>query len=210
MKFRRRNSVFRPDARHHAYPKRRRRGRVEKRLSFPYGRTLVVGRFVAFASLIVLVAVAVAFLPSLSVGPVAVLAVLLVAYFVLFAVSPLLTEHWITRSRLIVRQGWYFRAVIPFTGIETIRALDEIGPFRAPLGLHRPFGQPALFVTGGRTNLVSLRLSRPRRFWQSFGFRASEIVFDVIDRTKFLAALEERRGLFAPVEAHRADADLRD
>jgi len=183
---------------------------VEKRLSFPYGRTLVVGRFVALASLIVLMAVTVALLPSLSVVPVAVLAVVLAAYFVLFAVSPLLTEHWITRSRLILRQGWYFRAVIPFADIEAIRALDEIGPLRAPLGLRRPFGQPALFVTGARTNLVSLRLSRPRRFWQSFGFRASEIVFDVAERTKFLEALDERRGLFAPVEADRADADLRD
>src|SRR6266540_1397525 len=77
-------------------------GRVEKRLSFPYGRTLVVGRFFALVSLIVLIAVAIAFLPSLTVGPVAVLAITLAAYFVLFAVSPLLTEHWITRSRLIL------------------------------------------------------------------------------------------------------------
>ncbi len=184
-------------------------GRVEKRLSFPYGRTLVVGRFFALVSLIVLIAVAVAFLPSLTVGPVAALAVILAAYFVLFAVSPLLTEHWITRSRLILRQGWYFRTVIPFSEIESIEALDEIGPLQAPLGVHRPFGQRALFVTGGRTNLVSVRLTRPRRFWQSFGLGAREIVFDVLDRTKFLEAIDERRGLFAPVQAHRADADLR-
>src|SRR6266516_5900881 len=103
------------DARHHAYPTRCRRGRVEKRLSFPYGRTLVVGRFFALVSLIVLIAVAVAFLPSLSIGPVAFLAAILAVYFVLFAVSPLLTEHWVTRSRLILRQGWYFRTVIPFS-----------------------------------------------------------------------------------------------
>src|SRR6266508_4556139 len=114
-------------ARHHAYPKRCRRGRVEKRLSFPYGRTLVVGRFVALASLIVLMAVTVALLPSLSVVPVAVLAVVLAAFF----------------------------------------------------------------VPGARTNLVSLRLSRPRRFWQSFGFRACVIVSAATERTKFLEALDE-------------------
>jgi len=183
---------------------------VEKRLSFPYGRTLIVGRFFALVSLIVLIGVAIAFLPSLSVGPVAVLATVLAVYFILFAVSPLLTEHWITRSRLILRQGWYFRAVIPFSEIVSIQALDEYGPLQAPLGVHRPFGQPALFVTGGRTNLVSVRLTRPRRFWQSFGLGASEIVFDVLERTKFLEALDERRGLFAPVQADGADADLRD
>jgi len=183
---------------------------VEKRLSFPYGRTLVVGRFFALVSLIVLISVAVAFLPSLTVGPVAVLAIILAAYFVLFAVSPLLTEHWITRSRLILRQGWYFRTVIPFSEIESIEALDEIGPLQAPLGVHRPFGQRALFVTGGRTNLVAVRLRHPRRFWQSFGLGAQEIVFDVVDRTHFLQELEERRGLFPPVEADRAGADLGD
>ena len=183
---------------------------MEKRLSFEYGRTLMFGRFFALVSLIVLVAIAVAFLPSLSIAPVTILAVILAAYFLLFAVSPLLTEHWVTRSRLILRQGWYFRAVIPFTEIESVRTVDEIGPFQVPLGVHRPFGQPALFVTGGRTNLVAVRLRHPRRFWQSFGLGAQEIVFDVVDRTHFLQELEERRGLFPPVEADRAGADLGD
>ena len=134
----------------------------------------------------------------------------LAAYLVLFTVSPLLTEHWLTRSRLILRQGWYFRAVIPFSDIESISAADDAGRTHVPLGIHRPLGQPALFVTGGRTNLVSLRLRRPRRFWQAFGLVATEIIFDVEGRDGFLAAFEERRSSLAPVQTHGPDADLGD
>src|SRR6266480_2009860 len=145
--------------------------------------------------------------PSLTI---AILGVVLAAYFLLFTVSPLITQHWVTRSRLILRQGWYFRAVIPFSDIESIASADDAGRTRVPLGIHRPLGQPALFVTGGRAGLVSVRLRRPRKFWQAFGLSATEIIFDVIDREGFLAAFNERRASFPPVQTDRAHAELRD
>ncbi len=185
-------------------------GTVEKRLTFRYGKALVVGRFVLFASLTGLASVFVVLFTSGQLEAVLGLAALLVSYFVLFTLSPILTQHWITMSRLILRQGWYFRAVIPFSDIDDLRAAGDTGPLRTPLGLSRPLGQPVLFVTGGRTNLVTLRLLRPRRFWQFFGLSASEIVFDVTDRDRFLAAIEERRRLFSPVQADRAHANLGD
>ncbi len=183
---------------------------MEKRLTFAYGRTLIIGRVFAFAAFVVLISFAVALFTSEPLGPVLGLAGLLALYAVLFLLSPLLTTHWITRSRLILRQGWYFRAVIPFSEIEALYPVGDTGPLRTPLGLIRPFGQAVLFVTGGRTNLVTVRLGEPRRFWQAFGLRAREIVFDVADRTKFLDAARERGTLLAPVEADRASADLRD
>lgn len=181
-------------------------GAVEKRLTFRYGQTLVLGRVFVFGSFTALIALAVALFTTVPLLPVLTLATVLIAYLVLFVVSPLLTEHWITRSRLILRQGWYFRAVIPFPDIEAVYPVGDSGPLRAPLGLSRPFGQAVLFVTAGRTSLVTVRLRAPRRFWQAFGFGAREIVFDVLDRARFLDALEERRRLFPPVEAERADA----
>ena len=184
-------------------------GTVEKRLTFAYGRTLVTSRIFVLASLAVLAAILIT-LTSSPISAVAGLAALLAAYLVLFTLSPLLTQHWITRSRVILRQGWYFRAVLPFSGIDALQAADDAGAFRTPLGISRPFGQPVLFVTGGRTNLVRVRLQRPRRFWQAFGLSASEIVFDVTDREEFLAAFEERRRLLPPVQSDRARADLGD
>ncbi len=182
---------------------------MEKRLTFAYGRTLVTSRIFVLASLAVLAAILIT-LTSSPISAVLGLAALLAAYLVLFTLSPLLTQHWITRSRLILRQGWYFRAVLPFSVIEELQAADDAIAFRTPLGISRPFGQPVLFVTGGRTNLVRVRLQRPRRFWQAFGLSASEIVFDVTDRAGFLAAFEERRRLLPPVQTDRSRPELRD
>ncbi|HYY49213.1 MAG TPA: hypothetical protein VFA17_11135 [Thermoplasmata archaeon] len=183
-----------------------------KRLTFAYGRTVVIGRVGLLVGLIALVGVSIALTPGFPLLTAGVLAAILIAYGVLFVLSPLLTDHWLTRSRLILRQGWYFRAVIPLADIESASPADDTSRTRIPLGIHRPVGQPTLFVTGGRTGLVSLRLRRPRRFWQSFGLYATEILFDVTDREAFLAGFEERRarGSLAPVEAHRPDPELRD
>ena len=184
-------------------------GTVEKRLTFAYGRTLVTSRIIVFVTLAILATILIVFTSS-PISAILGLTALLVAYLVLFAVSPLLTQHWITRSRVILRQGWYFRAMIPFSSIDVLVAADDAGAFRTPLGISRPFGQPVLFVTGGRTNLMRVRLRSPRRFWQAFGLSASEIVFDVTDRDGFLAAFEERRRLLPPVQSNRARADLGD
>ena len=182
---------------------------MEKRLTFAYGRTLVTSRIIVFVSLATLAAILIVFTSS-PISAILGLTGLLAAYLVLFAISPLLTQHWITRSRVILRQGWYFRAMIPFSSIDILVAADDAGAFRTPLGISRPFGQPVLFVTGGRTNLMRVRLRSPRRFWQAFGLSASEIVFDVTDRDGFLAAFEERRRLLPPVQSNRARADLGD
>ena len=183
---------------------------MPKRLAFAYGRAQVIGRTLMVVVFVAILVVLLAASPSFPVLTVALIGAVLAGYFLLFAVSPLLTEHWITRSRLILRQGWYFRAVIPFADIESISAADDTVRGRVPLGIHRPTGHPTLFVTGGRTNLVSVRLRRPRRFWQAFGLSATEIIFDVNDRDRLLAAVGERQGSLAPVQAHSTDSQLRD
>src|SRR5256712_9076773 len=85
--------------------------------------------------------------------PIVLLAIVLGAYGVLFILSPLLTEHWITRSRLILRQGWYFRAVVRFSEIEAVSSASDVERQRVPRAVNRPLGQPLLFVTCGRLDL---------------------------------------------------------
>ena len=179
---------------------------MEKRLTFAYGRALIVSRFMVLGALVVSASVGIAVLPPLSPGLVAVPAALLAVYFLLFAVSPLLTDHWLTRSRLVLRQGWYFRVVLPLSDVEDIQLVDHASPGQIPLGIHRPLGRSVLYATGARTGLVSVRLRSPRRFWQSFGLPATEIVFDVRQPTQLIEAIEERRRLLAPVEPDRPDA----
>jgi hypothetical protein len=183
-----------------------------KRLTFGYGRTFVIGRIGTLVGLVALVAVTIALTPDFPPLTAAILGAILVVYDLIFVLSPLLTEHWLTRSRLILRQGWYFRAVIPLADIESVSPADDASRTRIPLGIHRPMGQPSLFVTGGRTGMVSVRLRRPRRFWQAFGLSALEILFDVTDREGFLAGFEERlaRSSLSPVQAYSPNPELRD
>lgn len=183
---------------------------MEKRLTFAYGTSLVVSRLAYFVLGFAAVGVLAALAGSLPLVPLLGFVAFLAVATVVFVVSPLLTTHWLTRSRLILRQGWYFRVTLPMSEIRSLVAADETSPLRAPLGIHRPLGQPTLYVTGGRTGLLIARLAEPRRFWSSFGLEATEIVFDVRDRDAFLRAYEERLGLLPPVQADRADADLRD
>ncbi len=183
---------------------------MEKRLAYSYGRALVLSRLVLFASGFVLVGLLLAIAPSFPQVPAAVVLGLLALGTLVFAFSPLLTQHWLTRSRLILRQGWYFRIILPFSEIASLTAADETTPLRVPLGIHRPLGQATLYVTGGRSGLMVVRLVRPRRFWSSFGLEAVQIVFDVQDRNGMLGAYAERRSLLPPVEPDRARAELRD
>src|SRR2546426_2354005 len=142
---------------HYAYPRSHESGAVENRLTLAYGRPVVPSRIIVFVTLAILAAILIVFTSS-PISAILGLSALLAAYLVLFAISPLLTQHWITRSRVILRQGWYFRAMIPFSSIDILVAADDAGPFRLSLGISRPVGQPFLFVTGGRTNLMRVRL----------------------------------------------------
>jgi hypothetical protein len=183
---------------------------MEKRLAYSYGRALALTRLAIFGFALVFVGLVLVLAPLFPPLPTAFFMALLALAAVVFAVSPLMTQHWLTRSRLILRQGWYFRAILPFSEIVSLTAADDSTPLRAPLGIHRPLGQPTLFVTGGRTGLLILRLARPRRFWSSFGLEADQIVFDAKDREGLLRAYAERRNLLPPVEPDRSGADLRD
>jgi hypothetical protein len=182
---------------------------MEKRLAFHSGRAVALYRGALFILAFVALGFLVALAPSVPLLPIVLVIALLVAAAIVFVLSPFLTDHWLTRSRLILRQGWYFRIIVPFADIESIRPSEDTARSRAPLGIHRPLGQSTLYVMGGRTGIVVLRLRTPRRFWQSFGLQADEIVFDVSDREAFLRAADERRTLLAPVQSDRADADLR-
>ena len=129
---------------------------------------------------------------------------LLSAFFTVYGISPMFTAHWLTRSRLILRQGIYFKCVIPLRDIEKIQPYDA----EMRIGLALSWRSSILFVTSSRYELVEVRLRRPRRFWQVLGFAASRIVFNVEKRDELLSLIEERMALLAPIEPNRPDAQL--
>jgi hypothetical protein len=179
---------------------------VERRQTLPHGRALAYGRLVAFGLLIGLLVAVLALSVPVGFEVIGLLGAVLAAVLLIFCISPLFTAHQVMRSRLILRQGWYFRAVLPFEDVVSVESAETLASHRVPLGIHRPLGRPILYVTAGRTGLVRVTLVRPRRFLQAFGLAASEVVFDVADVRAFFEAYEQRRQLLAPVEADRPDA----
>ncbi|MEK6851230.1 MAG: hypothetical protein AABY30_01685 [Candidatus Thermoplasmatota archaeon] len=166
---------------------------------FPYGRSFFYLRAVL---LIALFSALLLFLGLQTVTPqfwLGVIAAVLLAYLGIVGLSPLLTHHTLLRSRLILRQGWYFRAVIPFSNVEEVGPWDGEPKYGLKVGLaHR-----TMYIVGSAAGLVSIQLREPRRFPQALFLKAREIVFDVDDRDAFLAAVKERTAAPAPLPAHK-------
>ena len=169
------------------------------RETFAYGRMFFYIRAVGFLAVF---ALALLFLSLQTVTPaswIGVVAALLVAYLLIVGLSPLLTKHQILRSRIVLRQGWYFRCIVPFGDIESAGPWDGEPKY----GLRISLARRTLYVVGSAQNLVSVRLRRPRRFAQVLFLEAQEIVFDVEDRDRFLAAMEARKSGGPPLPAHK-------
>ncbi len=170
---------------------------MEPRRTFRYGHSFFFLRALLLTALFVLVLLFLALLTSTPGSWLALLAAVLAVYLLVYGFSPLLTTHTLLRSRVILRQGWYFRCIIAFEDAE------EIGPWEgAPSqGLRVSLARRQLFVVGAPVQLVSIRLKTPRRFAQVLFASAAEIVFDVDDREAFLAAVEERKAEGTPLPA---------
>ena len=130
------------------------------------------------------------------------LVTLLFIILAVFGISPLFTSHWITRTRLILRQGWYFRSIIPMKDIESVDVYDG----EPRMGLSLSTRSSILFVTSSRFDLLEIRLKKPRVYWQMLGLRARRIVVNVDERDRMLESLRTRLSLLAPVEANRPNA----
>lgn len=127
---------------------------------------------------------------------------LLTVFLLVYGISPMLTSHWVTRSRLIIRQGVYFKCVIPMRGILKVEPYDA----DMRIGLALSWRSSILFVTSSKYELIEVRLRRPRRFWQVLGFAAERIVFNVEKRDEMLSLLRERMASLSPVESDGPDA----
>jgi len=177
-----------------------------KRKEFPYGHSFFVQRLLLFTALAALILGILGLQFSAPLEWMTGFAVLFGVYITIWGITPLLTTHWLTTSRLILRQGWYFRAAFPLREIESASKFEG----RVPLGLRAPVGRHRLFVTGSQVGVVSVKLRNPRRFWAVLGAAADEIVFDVDSPDGFLEAFGVRKDSLAPVQSKGADPYLRD
>ncbi len=126
-----------------------------------------------------------------------ILVALLTGMLLLFGISPLFTDHWVTRTRLILRRGLYFRAIIPIKDIEKV----EVYEGEPRIGLSLSLRSSILFVTSAKYDLLEIRLRKPKMYPQMLGLRARRIVFNVDNRDRLLESLRSKSASLAPVES---------
>ena len=118
------------------------------------------------------------------------LALLVISVLVLvLGLSPFLTDHFIEDDVLVLRQGWYFKAMIPLSDISEVLEVEK-GPLRT--GVFFDIRGSSLYVTTQRTRLILLQLKQPRRFGYALGKKADKVHFDTLEHRKALALLQSR------------------
>jgi hypothetical protein len=111
------------------------------------------------------------------------------ALLIIVGVSPFLTHHTLSDADIHLRQGWYFRAIVPLSNIERIQVVER-GPTRT--GVFFEVVGKALYVTTQRTDLILLSLKQPQRFGFAWGKKAGRVYFDTLDKNVLLRRLAEK------------------
>ena len=130
--------------------------------------------------------------------------ILLLLVLLVLGVSPFLTSHELHDDRLVLRQGWYFKAVIPLNNILEAEHLDN-GPRK--IGVSFRMAGPVVSVTTRKHDVIELRLRRQQTFVWALGKHADRVIFDAIDDRRLLKRLQDRS--LSPVETDGAGAQLR-
>jgi hypothetical protein len=151
----------------------------------PYSKRAFLPNLVLylFASLSVLLIVL-----STPVDPLlgALIMLLLLSVTLLLGASPFLTDHELHDDRLVLRQGWYFRAVIPLDNIADARMV-EAGPRK--IGVSFRMNGPVIGVTTRKRQFIEIRLRTPQRFAWAWGKRADRVFFDTVDDQRLVERL---------------------
>lgn len=152
---------------------------------YPYSKqvflpNLVLHLFVPTAALLIML--------GTPVDPVLGASVMILLLFVslFLGVSPFLTDHELHDDRLVLRQGWYFKATIPLDNVVDARLVDA-GPRK--IGISFRMAGPVVGVTTRKRGLIELRLRTPQRFAWAWGKRADRVFFDAIDDARLVERL---------------------
>ncbi len=174
-----------------------------KRLTVRYPKTSFYVRTASHVLMMALALMALSILGGEATA-LALLAALFMVYILVVDVSPLLTNHWLTRSRLVLRQGLLFKAIL------ALRDVVSVEPFDDPkVGVRFSLRSSRLYVTSSSRDGILIRLKSPQRFRWALGKKADEVIINVDEQERFLSEMADRLALFAPVESEGAGPEFR-
>ena len=141
-----------------------------------------------FSSLILTLFVMLVIVP-VDITWISIITILFISILLVFGISPLLTKHQIAEDKIILRQGLYFKAVVPIKNVKDIGFTD----INAKIGIKFSLTKPILYVTTSKIGLISIKLKGQRRFGYAWWKSADEIIFNVDNPKRFIRLVEEKK-----------------
>jgi len=146
----------------------------------------------AFINLIIWIIAAVwlmvllAFLPEERLLFIAVIGFILGITVLVIGVSPLLTHHEVNDGKIVIRQGWHSKLVIPMDQVKRLQRLDRI---EAKEGVLLDAFNRTLVMTDSKVNGIRLEIKEAVRVPAVFWKKVDVVIFDVSDPDRFVAEI---------------------
>ncbi|OPX60713.1 MAG: hypothetical protein A4E30_01096 [Methanomassiliicoccales archaeon PtaB.Bin215] len=125
-----------------------------------------------------------AFLPEERLLFIVIMGIILAITVLVIGVSPLLTSHEVVDGRIIIRQGWHSKLVIPLDQVKRLQRLDRI---EAKEGVLLDAFNRTLVMTDSKINGIRLEMKEAKRVPAVFWKKVDVVIFDVTDADRFVA-----------------------
>ena len=153
-------------------------------MQFEHDRKPAIVNLVLWMIAAVWLMVLLAFLPEERLLFIVVMGIILAFTVLVIGVSPLLTCHEVIDGKIVIRQGWHSRMVVPMDQVKRLQRLDRI---EAKEGVLLDAFNRTLVMTDSRSNGIRLEIREAVRVPAVFWKKVDVVIFDVTDPDRFVA-----------------------
>lgn len=153
-------------------------------MQFEHDRKPALVNLVIWMIAAVWLMVLLAFLPEERLLFIAVIGFILGITVLVIGVSPLLTHHEVNDGKIVIRQGWHSKLVIPMDQVKRLQRLDRI---EAKEGVLLDAFNRTLVMTDSKVNGIRLEIKEAVRVPAVFWKKVDVVIFDVSDPDRFVA-----------------------
>ncbi|HSA36056.1 MAG TPA: hypothetical protein P5202_05755 [Methanomassiliicoccales archaeon] len=153
-------------------------------MQFEHDRRPAFVNLVLWAIMAMWLMIILAFLPHERLLFVVVMGALLVITVLVIGVSPLLTMHEVIDGKIVLRQGWHSKVVIPLDQVKRLQRLERI---EVKEGVLLDAFNRTLVMTDSKVNGIRLEMKGAVRVPAAFWKKVDVVIFDVSDPDRFVA-----------------------
>jgi membrane protein YdbS with pleckstrin-like domain len=153
-------------------------------MQFEHDRRPAIVNLVIWTIAAVWLMVLLAFLPEERMLFIVVMGLILAFTVLVIGVSPLLTRHEVIDGKIVIRQGWHSKLVVPMDQVKRLQRLDRI---EVKEGVLLDAFNRTLVMTDSRSNGIRLEMREAKRVPAVFWKKVDVVIFDVTDPDRFIA-----------------------